>query len=722
MEQIKAKLEKCIYKDNNGTVKVALFRFPDKSEIVVGDVLPDDDRNTYLLEGEYVVHPKYKKQFRCVKFSIVLPDKIVGIKRFLTSGIIKGIGKISAEKIVEVFKEDSLKIIEKEPEKLLTIKGFSKKKVEKIATSYKENVVNCNAMMALMQSGLSDTKASKIIHRFGTRTAEIFESTPYRFSIITGITFPEADNLKAERTKEYLTSFDRFYYASRYVLLQNEYGACRAAQGSLYMEYADYAAELEKLLGRDYPEATLQENLKKSIDDKKLKCFYNGTKAYITTFELFTIERELAENIAELANDTGSKKSVDIKILKDKEEAKGITLNIFQEEAVMSSLKEKIMLLIGAPGTGKTTTIQFIAEMCREQDKTIKDIVLLAPTGRAAKRITESSGLAASTIHSFLRIGGDNEEQEWEPEPITNSLIIVDEVSMLDARVAHKLFNSIGSGSRIVLCGDDAQLQSVGAGAVLRDIQNSEKIKTVRLETVYRQQKGGDIFYNVDNIRHGKTELATGGDFMFCEVSDMETTEDIMTKAYEAKVKEFGIENVMMLAPFKKHAAGVDALNKKAQDMINPHIEGAEEYVLENRTFRKGDYVLNLTNTDELVNGDIGFIVDISLDEDGKKTVTASFNGVERTYDSKDINELTLAYAMTVHKSQGSEAKCVITCINRNHSVMLKRNIVYTALSRAKEQVYLIGERNAFNKAVRTESTDERITFLRQMLRGLIKE
>lgn len=723
MEKIIGKLEKIIYKTDSQIVKIGLFRFSDSCKVVTGDFLPDDMNNKYEMEGEWVDNPKYGTQFKCSTFSIVLPDTTTGIRRFLSSGLVKGIGKITAERIVDKFGSESINVLEKDPEKLLEVKGITRRKLDSIVSSYKENVINCNATVKLMQNGFSEGKTSKIINHFGNRTMEILETAPYRFSKIKGITFIEADKL-AEKTEEYINRPERFTYAAYYVLKENEYGNYKTAQGSLYMEYTDFYREMKNILGYQYDENVFSDNFKKSVHEDRLKCFSVENKTYVITSGLYGIEAELAKKIAEMASEKGDSGSFKSEDLKKVEDARGICLNIFQEDAVMSALENFIMLLIGAPGTGKTTTIQFIADVCKQNDKNINDVILLAPTGKAAKRITECSNLPASTIHSFLKIGREEIEKTDDGyiEPIENTLIIVDECSMLDERVAYRLFKSIGKHSKIVLCGDDAQLQSVGAGAVLRDIQNSGVVKTVRLETVYRQQKGGDIFYNIDNIRHGNTEMATGGDFIFSEISDPETVEAVMTKVYYAKAKEYGIENVMMLAPFKNHVAGVNSLNRIAQEMLNPLKGGEIEYSSTDKRFRRGDYVINLTNTDELVNGDVGFVTSIDVDESGKKTVTAQFGDFERTYDSKDIGDLSLAYAMTVHKAQGSEAKCVITCCNMMHSIMLKRNVVYTALSRAREQVYLIGEKKAFDKAVVTEDTDKRITFLQKMITGMFKE
>ncbi len=722
MEKLTARLEKIIYQSDTGVVKIGLFRFADFSKIVTGDTLPDSFNCSYELEGEWIQHPKYGKQFKCTSYSVTIPSSITGIRRFLSSRLISGIGKITAERIVDKFGEDSIRTIEETPEKLLEIKGITKNKLEKIVSSYRENVSNCQATIRLMQSGFTEGETSKIISTYAGKTIDVLENEPYKFSRIKGISFKKADAL-GNKTDEYINNEGRFSYAAFFVLKENEYGNYNTAQGSLYMEYQDLCREMAAVLGYTANTDVWNNNFKAAVQKGKLKCFSAGDKTYVITAGLYDIETELAKRISNLASKKYNITKFKIEDLKALEEKRKINLNEFQEEAVMTALTNGLMLLIGAPGTGKTTTIQFIADICKEYDKNIENVILLAPTGKAAKRITECSNLPASTIHSFLRIGREEIEKadDGNVDPIENTLIIVDECSMLDERIAYRLFDSVGKNSKVVLCGDDAQLQSVGAGAVLRDIQNSGSVKTVRLETVYRQQKGGDIFYNIDNIRHGKTDMATGGDFVFTELSDMDSVEELMAKAYYAKVKEYGVENVMMLAPFKNHSAGVNNLNKIAQEMLNPLRSGQIEYNMCEKRFRVGDYVINLTNTDELVNGDVGFVTLVDVDDDGKKTVTAQFGNTERVYDSRDINDLSLAYAMTVHKAQGSEARCVITCMNSMHSVMLKRNVIYTALSRAREQVYLIGEKSAFDRAVKTKDTDTRVTFLRNMIAGMCR-
>ena len=377
----------------------------------------------------------------------------------------------------------------------------------------------------------------------------------------------------------------------------------------------------------------------------------------------------------------------------------------------------RIFILNGYAGTGKTTIIAAVVDALKTLG--IKTI-LLAPTGRAAKRLTEVTGEEASTIHRLLEYGGDEDTfARSEDYPLEADCIIVDEMSMVDARLAYRLFSSIGESCRAVLLGDDEQLQSVGAGAVLRDLINSGVVPVAKLNKIHRQDSDCNIFINLHKVRDGRTDLSYGEDFFLTEEDYIEKIESIMVEMYLEKIKEYGIENVMLLSPFKNHSAGVHSLNTIIQSRLNPAKNGSIEMFGPNSTvFRENDIVMQLKNRpdDQIVNGDIGKVKKITM-KDGEVTMIVEFASGKVTYSADDAQELALAYSYTVHKSQGSEAKCVITCIHNMHSIMLKRNLFYTAFTRGKKEVRIVGQKSALVRAINTEDKTKRYTAFKMLLK-----
>lgn len=723
-EALECIYEKTIFQKEQNDVTIALYHTEGKSIIVTGSMLPIAKKVKYVFYGEWVTHPKYGKQFKMTEgYDTAKPSTKESIKEYLASGTIRGIGQKTAERIVEMFGEETLEVMEKDIYRLIAVKGITKNKLEKIKTSFDENFAGRETIVLLGKKGISPKIASKVYQKFKDKSIEIIKNKPYRLCMVQGITFPVADAL-GPQTEEYELSYDRFYVCANYVLAENENNGMKdyignRTAGSLSMTVQDFGnAMLSLLRMKSMTGAKICEYTIKAIKEGQLKMLTDNGVQYIYRPGVYRIEKKLAENIARLTRKELEKvvNNLDAYIAKAENEL-GISLSEEQRQAVFYAFENNLSLIIGPPGTGKTTVILVIVYIYKELYGDKSQVTLLAPTGRASKRIAETTGMDAFTIHSCLGIHTEqiNDIEEEEELKIQEGLVVVDELSMLGTRNAYQLFANIGDNCKIILCGDDDQLQSVGAGAVLRDMICSEALPVTVLKNIYRQDAGSLIYGNSHNIREGRYELEYGDDFMLYETDDTADMENQMIEMYLKKIKEHGIENVMLLSPFKEHDAGVYNLNTRIQNRLNP--DDKKEYHSNGKIFRTGDLVMQLVNNETQANGDIGVVTAIHK-RDGEQIVCVKFDNDRRDYyDDEAGEELNLAYAYTVHKAQGSESKCVITCMHNMHSVMKKRNIFYTAVTRAKQEVIIFGQKQAVIKAIQTVDKEKRNTGLKLMLR-----
>lgn len=455
------------------------------------------------------------------------------------------------------------------------------------------------------------------------------------------------------------------------------------------------------------------------VKEKKLKCFRKDGKQYIMPMGIFLLEEATANALSTLSR---NKPQSDMNIVERAIKGSQYELSEDQQAAVRNAFTNGVSLIIGVPGSGKTTTVNTIARAYKRMYKK-NSMYFLAPSGRAAAHIKEtldvdlSDESCVSTIHSALEITTDtvNSPKPDEEIKIENALVVVDEISMLDSRLAYQLFSSL-SNCIVVLCGDDEQLPSVCSGAVLRDLIRSNVCPITVLSHVYRQEAESDIYKNLYKVREGNTNLSEGNEFHMIEESDPKTAEDIMIDLYLEKIKEYGIENVMLLSPMKDYEMGVRNLNTRIQEKLHPLTDSeiTMKYAYE---FRAGDIVMQLKNDyeDMTMNGDIGVITGIMYEEN-EKIMLVKYPHTTKKYTKENIDQLGLAYAYTIHKAQGSEAKCVIMCAHNNHSRMLKRNLFYTGMTRAKKEIFVIGQKSAVNKAITTVDSNNRITTLENML------
>lgn len=719
--QILGKFKYTLYQNEKYGITIAQYKTEEGRITVTGTNLPSNTNLTYLFSGDWVTHHKYGKQFRATGYEEVVGKDEDSMITYLSTSI-NGIGKKLAERIVDRFKEETLDILDNRPDDLLKIKGVSEKKLNKIKESIMSSRAARETIMELSQHGISPRIAMDVYRHFQSGTMDVIKNSPYLLCSIPGITFPTADAL-GNRTPEYEQEYKRFVACAGYVLYANEKAAFnnivgRRASGSTGMDKDDFGKVMLSMLRVSTIDGTfILDNTIRMIKEGKLVYKKIDDKHLLFLPGIYRIEEALAQHLSRLfASASHIVYDIDDKI-NAAEKALGLELGVEQKKAVREAFSNNLSLIIGPPGAGKTTTIQVIAYIYKEEYG--NDMRFMAPSARAAVRIRESSGYHATTIHSFVNIGVDVISDLVKEEYILDSgLVIVDEMSMVDVRTAYQLFSSLGSDCMVVLCGDDEQLPSVNAGAVLRDLIDSGVIPTTVLSTIYRQDKGSHVRMNAYKIRKGETDLAYGEDFSIKETSDTKEMETGMIRSYIEKTRQYGIENVMLLSPFKEHDAGVLVLNKRIQEYINPPAIGRAEFMYGSKLFRIGDVVMQLKNNaeDDVVNGDIGVVLEICK-EDDESYMEVKFPTGNVLYTKDNIDELTLAYAYTIHKAQGGEARAVIICCHSMHSLMLKRDVFYTAFTRARETVEIWGEKNAVMKAIRTQDKTERFTALKMQLK-----
>ena len=675
----------------------------------VGYCLPTADNIRYDIQGHWSKNSKHGIQFEVENYDEVITHTKEGIIGYLSSGQIKGIGPKVAEKIYNAFGNDSLDVLDKEPEKLLQVSGISQNKLKKIYNSYLANRGARDIIAFLMPHGITANKAIKFYQHYKEKTMNIVRNHPYQLCEISGIGFIEADKIAMSFGLS-KTSTERADQALVYTLMNAE------KDGHICMEKHKFISECQKLLNT--PELTEQ-----MLANRASKLVYTGR---LVSYAGFVYRSEMAKTESDLAYQIiKRKRNVRVPsythIDKDIDETEikfNVTFAAEQREAIKAALTNGVSIITGGPGTGKTMIQKAIIEIYRKNNSD-KDIKCCAPTGRAARRMTESTGFDASTIHKALNLFADDSGNYSEPELLDADFVIVDEVSMLDIHIAEMLFDALKHNCQIVLIGDSEQLPSVGPGAVLSEMIESRCVSTVRLDTVFRQNSGSRIAVNARLIRHGDHELEYGDDFEFINSPNLEESAKIMVDTYIRETSKYGIDNVALLTPFrKKTATGVNSINESVREIINP---GAGGITFRNQSYRHGDKVMQIKNREDVNNGDIGYITDISK-VGNDTTVSIDFGGGKiKEYDINDMDQIDLGYASTIHKSQGSEYKSVIINIQNAHYIMLNRPLIYTAITRSKEKVIIIGDKKALHMAISKSEINRRGTCLAMRLIELSK-
>lgn len=686
----------------------------------IGENLPQTKGIIYRFDGRWQ-DSRYGRQFKVASYTERLGSSKADIVGYFKSNLFKGVGKKKAEAIYNTFGPDTFEILEKNPKKLKEVKELKPEVCEKIIETFEENrsVARVYALVkGVANIGLKS--CVKICEKFKEETEDIIQKHPFRLCEINGIDFLTVDPISRYYSLPD-DSYERMQAASIHVLKENE------ISGNLAMDLQDFGNALKKLLAS--PAVTndkinsfickaLTDPFWKKLTFKKVRSDTLNVN-YIYRTCTFEAEKSVASNVSRLIakKNTFDMAGITKEYVAQLGNSYGIDLDDSQIDAVMTVLSNPFSIITGGPGTGKTTILKVIADIFKSKNKEA-DVLFVAPTGRAARKINESTGFPARTIHSRLGLrdtASISAGKAEDVEPIEEGLVVVDESSMIDIWIAKALFEAIQHDTKVVLVGDADQLQSVGAGAVFRDLISSEAVPVSSLSHVFRQ-KDGCILENAKRIKEGNTDILTGTDFEIHDGIYGKELEDAMVTVYLKDIKTYGLENVVCLCPVKQHEAGVYSMNERLQEAINPRKDFVPECKIGGRYYRLGDLVMELQNHEEVSNGDVGKVIDV-CGTAGEESVTVRyFDSTEIKYEGEDLARLTLAYAMTVHKAQGSEYSSVITCLQDQNFHMLIRNIPYTAFTRGKNIVRFFGSKNALNKAILQPDTNRRKTLLSHYL------
>lgn len=749
MEKIKGYIEHFIYKNTENGYGVLNLVVSDDEVICTGVFRDVDVGDTIEAEGEYVSHPVYGDQFKVSSYEISVPDDAASMQRYLGSGAIRGIGEALAKRIVSKFGDDTFRIIEEEPERLSEIKGISEKKAMDIALQMAEKREMRNAMIFLQQFGISDNLAVKIYNTYGERIYKVIKENPYQLSDdIAGVGFKTADEI-AGKVGIQIDSDYRIKSGIYYALLQS------SLDGNTYLPMDELIRRTIDVLSTrpDYEinEETVRTQIYNLTVDKKL-IIKNDNDVYASTYyyeeqgcAAMLYNLCVSEKVSEAEKENYRKQIIEM------EAARNIELDDLQLDAVIQSITNGIVIITGGPGTGKTTTINTIINYYARMGL---DIMLAAPTGRAAKRMTEATGYEAKTIHRLLEVSGQvDDDEKGRPSgvhfeknrdnPLETDAIIIDEMSMVDIHLFYALLKALVPGVHLILVGDSSQLPSVGPGQVLKDLIDSGRFSTIYLKKIFRQAEESDIVMNAHRIHDGQAPVLDNKskDFFFLERNDPNVIYKHMVQLIRDKLPSYvdaGPFDIQVLTPMKKGALGAQQLNLILQEYLNPPEEGKKEHTYGDHVFREGDKVMQIRNnyqaTWEIVgkyniavdsgmgvfNGDMGVIKEIN---EYSQDLIVEFDEKKRVrYPFADLDELELSYAITIHKSQGSEYPAVIMPLLGGPRMLLNRNLLYTAVTRAKNTVCILGSSQTVMTMVSNEQQLRRYTGLKDRIRDIFEE
>lgn len=663
------------------------------------------------IKGHWVQHKRYGRQFAADGWSRIIPESVDGIERFLGSGAVKGLGPALAHRVVAAFGKDTMKILERDPQRLLEVEGIGPKKLAVITESfYEEKQVN-DIAYDLEQHGVAGRYAGRLLQKYGDDVHYVLTEEPYRMiAEIDGIGFKTADQMALAYGMDRQDP-QRLSAGLTYVL------QTMTQNGHVCIPDAELVRRAAFILQADA--LGLHDILKEAIEVGQLcTADFQGT-VYVYTPEAYEEENYIARRIQDMAAMKPLPMKTHVQLFLDRwQDSCHFELADKQREAVEKSLESGMTVITGGPGTGKTTVVQTIIRLAEQEGLRI---LLCAPTGRAAKRLAETTQRKAKTIHRLLipdgRQGRIQVFEYNETKLLPADLVIVDEVSMLDMEMMYHLLSALKPQCRCILVGDADQLPSVGAGAVLHDIIASGQVPVVRLDTIFRQQEGGRIVTNAHLINSGRLPVVNEDpEFRFVEIEDEAQGAEKISALYNSELLETEDKfAVQVLSPMYKNPCGVDNLNQLIQGRFNPPAEEKGELKGKNVIFRVGDKVMQKHNDYEkgVFNGDIGEIFAIQKD-----MVYVRYPEQDVKYEGQEVDEITLAYAITVHKSQGSEYHTVIMVLVNSHAIMLQRNLFYTAVTRAKRKVILVGSKRAVQTAVQNQRTSRRFTLLIPRLQG----
>lgn len=736
MEALNGIVESIVFKSSDTGYTVIKFRENNIIHTAVG-VLPHVKEGQNLkITGSWVNHSQFGKQFKVEECEEILPTSKDGIEKYLSSGIIQGIGPVTVKKIVNKFGEDTLNILDNNIERLKEIEGIGKKKLETIIESYREQRELKNITIFLQTHGLSVNQCLKIYKKYGASSVDTVKNNPYILcDEISGIGFKTSDKIARSLGIEIDSPF-RIQSGIRYVI--NEF----CANGHTFMPKDELIKEASNVL--TVSGDIIEENIKNAALDRKIKLEKVNDKEGVFTIPNYYCELGITNRILTLAISNFQDISVDVEhLILQFEKKNNITFAESQKDAIISAFQNGIEIITGGPGTGKTTIIKCIIEIFETCGL---KVLLGAPTGRAAKRMSESTGKEATTIHRMLDMGVFEKEESVfvtnaEEHSLEADVVIIDEASMIDITLMNALLKSIKVGTRLIIVGDVDQLPSVGAGNVLNDFIESGFTKVVRLKEIFRQGKESMIVVNAHKINKGEMPKLNekGTDFFFIRNDIQEGILNTIIDLINTRLPKFNsnwdkLKSIQVLVPMKKGVLGVTNLNERIQNVLNPKAPYKKEKEFRSMVFREGDKVMQIKNNYSLkwtriagkgeheglgvFNGDMGFIE--SIDLEGKK-LSIIFDDERRViYDFMYLDELDLAYAITIHKSQGSEFPVVIIPAYMGAPLLMNRNLLYTGITRAKEMVVVVGIPKALKYMVDNTRSMERYSSLNWRIKEVI--
>ena len=731
MEKLAGYVEHIIYRNTDNGYTVLNLVSGEDEITCVGIFSTIAEGENIEATGDYTDHPTYGTQFKVVSFEEKAPEDQEAIERYLGSGAIKGIGLAMAARIVRRFKEDTFRIIEEEPERLAEVKGISERKAMEIASQVNEKRDLRQAMIFLQQFGITMNLAVKIYNKYGQEVYGILKENPYRLADdIEGVGFRTADDIAAKAGIRTDSDF-RVRSGILYTLLQ------ASGEGHTFLPQEELTAKTCELLGID--KDIIEKNYMDLSIDRKIIMKQSGEQTQIYSASFYYMEANTATMLRELdiAYDVADAE-IEQRI-HNIEKQTGMQLDEHQVQAVKEAVRNGLLVITGGPGTGKTTTINTIIRYFEMEGM---DIFLAAPTGRAAKRMSETTGFEARTIHRMLELNGGMEGsagfERNETNPLETDLVIIDEMSMVDITLMNSLLKAIAPGTRLILVGDINQLPSVGPGSVLKDIIQSEAFNVVMLTKIFRQASTSDIIVNAHKINRGE-EVSLDNksmDFFFLKRYEADIIINVVLQLVKQKLPKFVDAtpyDIQVLTPMRKGLLGVERLNGILQQYLNPPDKSKREKEHGDMIFREGDKVMQTKNNYQLeweirtkfgltvdkgmgiFNGDMGIIIEIN---DFAETMTVEFDeGRKVEYSYKLLDELELAYAITIHKSQGSEYPAVVIPLLNGPSMLMNRNLLYTAVTRARKCVTLVGNDATFNQMIQNTSQQKRYSGLCDRIR-----
>ncbi|MDO4313205.1 MAG: ATP-dependent RecD-like DNA helicase [Eubacteriales bacterium] len=734
MEEVKGYVEHIVYRNEDNGYTVFNLNNEDGDLTCVGSFLYIEEGELLRLNGEYVTHALYGLQLAVSSSEVCEPEDLLSIERYLGSGAIRGVGAALAGRIVRRFKEDTFRIIEEEPERLAEVKGISERKAREIAEQVEEKKDMRQAMIYLQKYGISTTLAAKIYQHYGNSIYRVLEENPYQMADhISGIGFKTADEI-AKRIGIHTDSDYRIRSGIFYTLLQG------VNAGHIFLDermLARRAGELLEVEIEHIEKYLMDLSMERKIVIKEAEGI---RRIYPSNY--YYMELNTAKMLHDLNLDYEVTETEILHRLHKIEKNMELPLDEMQRQAVVEAVRHGIMVLTGGPGTGKTTTIN---AMIRYFESEGLDIYLAAPTGRAAKRMTETTGYEAQTIHRLLEVSGNPEDENQKngfarnmENPLEADVIIIDEMSMVDLPLMHALLQAVGTGTRLIMVGDRNQLPSVGPGRVLKDIIDSKCFSVVLLKKIFRQAGESDIVVNAHRINRGEPVVLDNKsrDFFFLKRQDANTIISVMLTLIQKKLPKYvnaGTYDIQVLTPMRKGLLGVERLNVILQEYLNPPDPSKAEKEYGEKKFRVGDKVMQIKNNYQLewevctkygmtvdkglgiFNGDMGIVREINT---YAETLTVEYDEHRQVcYPFQMLDELELAYAITIHKSQGSEYPAVVIPLLQGPRQLYNRNLIYTAVTRARKCVTLVGSDTVFAEMIQNNTEQNRNSSLEEHIR-----